>query len=74
MVGPLIVLWLILAVIIGAAANARGRSPLGWIILTVVLSPVLAGLLLMFLPSLGNEPLVNDAKRQDSRVRIWRDR
>ena len=74
MVGPLIVPWLILAVIVGAAANARGRSPLGWTILTVVLSPVLAGLLLMFLPRLGNEPRADDAKRQHPHVRIWRDR
>lgn len=40
-------LWLGLAIIIGVAADRRGRSGFGWFFLAVVLSPLLAGLLLL---------------------------
>lgn len=41
--------WLILAVIVGIAASRRGRSGLGWFALSVVISPLLAGLLMLAL-------------------------
>jgi hypothetical protein len=46
----LIVLWLVLAVIVGVGANTRGRSGPGWFLLAVVISPLLAGLLVLVLP------------------------
>jgi hypothetical protein len=73
MMAPLIVLWLVLAVIVGAAANTRGRNPLGWMILAVILSPMLAGLLVLVLPSLRDEPGADHTKRRGN-VRAWRDR
>ena len=42
--------WLAFAIIVGAAANTRGRDGVGWFVLAVLISPVLAGLLLLALP------------------------
>jgi hypothetical protein len=42
--------WLVLAIIVGVAAGSRGRNGLGWFLLAMVLSPLLAGLLVLALP------------------------
>jgi hypothetical protein len=44
-------IWLGLAVVIGVAAGARGRSGFGWFLLAVLISPLLAGLLLIATPN-----------------------
>ena len=44
--------WIGFAVIVGVAANTRGRSGFGWFLLAVGISPLLAGLLLIVLPRL----------------------
>jgi hypothetical protein len=46
----------VLCIIVAVAANTRGRSPLGWFICSVVISPLLGGLLLLALPSLAADP------------------
>jgi len=60
-------LWIGIAVIVGVAANTRGRSGFGWFLLAVILSPLIAGLLVLALPTLrdlnappipAGEPLV----------------
>jgi hypothetical protein len=48
----LVLLWIAFAVAIGVAANARGRSGVGWFFLAVVVSPLIAGFLVAVLPSL----------------------
>lgn len=48
----LVLLWLGLAVVVGVAANTRGRQPLGWFLLAVAISPLLAGLLVLALAPL----------------------
>lgn len=45
-----VILYLILAFIIGAGANARGRSGSGWFFLALLISPLISGLLLLLLP------------------------
>jgi ribosomal protein L40E len=40
--GPLLFFWLGFSGIVALAANSRGRSAVGWFLLAVVLSPVLA--------------------------------
>ncbi len=45
-----VVLWFVLAIIVGIAANTRGRSGIGWFFLAVITSPLIAGLLLLALP------------------------
>lgn len=46
-----VMIWLILAIVIGAAASARGRSGGGWFLLALILSPLIAGLALLLFPS-----------------------
>jgi hypothetical protein len=46
----LLVVYLILAIVIGAAANARGRSAIIWFLMALLLTPVLAVLLLIAFP------------------------
>src|SRR6266550_3859637 len=41
---------LVLCVIVAVAANTRGRNPAGWLLLSLITSPVIAGLLLLALP------------------------
>jgi len=48
------IFWLALAVIVAVAANTRGRSSAVWVLLAIVISPLLAGLLLLALPRLDN--------------------
>ena len=43
--------WLLGAVVVGIAARGRGRSGIGWALLAFVLSPLLAGFLVLALPS-----------------------
>ena len=46
-------LWLGLAIVVGVAANTRGRSGPAWLLLAVIISPLLAGLLVLALPHPG---------------------
>jgi len=39
--------WLFFALLVGLLASSRGRSFLGWMLLAIVLSPLLAGLLVL---------------------------
>ncbi len=45
-----IVIWFVLALIIGVAAARRGRSGLGWVFLSLMLSPLFAAIVLALLP------------------------
>jgi hypothetical protein len=45
-----LVIWLVLAIIIGAAAARRGRTGIGWVFLALILSPLVAAIVLAFLP------------------------
>jgi hypothetical protein len=42
--------WIGFAVVVGVAANNRGRNGAGWGMLAIVISPLLAGLLLLAMP------------------------
>ena len=43
-------LWIVLAVFVGIAADRRGRGSLPWFALALVVSPLLAGVVLLVLP------------------------
>jgi hypothetical protein len=45
-----IIFWIRFVVVVGVAANSRGRDGGGWFLLAAVISPILAGLLLLALP------------------------
>ena len=52
----LLILWPVLAVIVGAAAHARGRSGIGWFLLAaLLLSPLIAGILSRFFQTGGRK-------------------
>lgn len=40
--GSLLIFWVIFAVIVAIAANSRGRSAIGWFLLAILISPLLA--------------------------------
>jgi hypothetical protein len=40
-------LWFVFAIIVGVAANARGHNGLGWFVLSLIISPLIAGLLVL---------------------------
>ena len=52
------ILWPLLALVVAAAAQSRGRSGLGWFILAVVLSPLVGLILVQLLPNLRYERLI----------------
>lgn len=47
-----VVIGLVVCVMVGVAANARGRSGLGWFALSLLVTPLIAGLLLLLMPVL----------------------
>jgi hypothetical protein len=47
----LIELWIIFAVVVAVIANGRSRNPIGWFLLACVISPLLAIIPLVVLPS-----------------------
>ena len=42
--------WFGFSIVVGVAANTRGRTGFGWFLLAIVISPLLAGLLVLALP------------------------
>jgi hypothetical protein len=42
-----------LAIVVGVAANTRGRSGGGWFLLSLLITPVITGLLVLALPRVG---------------------
>ena len=55
LLGLLFVLWLFILLPAGMA-KSRGRSAFGWVILSILFSPILACLLLLLLGNNPNEP------------------
>jgi hypothetical protein len=47
----IVVIWILLCVVIAVAAGSRGRNGIGWFLLAFILSPLVAGLLIIALPS-----------------------
>jgi hypothetical protein len=54
-----IIIWLALAIVIGVAAARRGRSGLGWLFLSLILSPLIAAILLALLPDRRYEEVLS---------------
>jgi hypothetical protein len=54
-----IIIWLVLAIVIGIAAARRGRSGLGWLVASVLLSPLIAAILLALLPDRRYEEVLH---------------
>jgi cytochrome bd-type quinol oxidase subunit 2 len=67
---PLI--WGILAIFIGVAAEQRGRSGFGWFLVSLLLSPLMAGLLLALFPSLRDPRTEVDDAALEAAIRKGR--
>ncbi|NFV80027.1 double zinc ribbon domain-containing protein [Magnetospirillum aberrantis] len=53
--GWIVISWIVFAVVAGIAASARNRSVVGWVLLALLLSPLVALILLAFLPAVKVE-------------------
>ncbi len=49
--------WLIFSIVVGAAAGARGRSGFAWVLLSLLISPLVAVIVLAILPDLRVQDL-----------------
>jgi hypothetical protein len=56
--------WILLALIVGATANARGRTPIGWFFLAVTASPVVGIVLLLWLPKVVASPIARGVRAE----------
>jgi hypothetical protein len=45
-----ILVWLIFSILVGVAAERRGRSGIGWVFFALLLSPLIAAIVLALLP------------------------
>jgi hypothetical protein len=46
-----LLLWFVLAIVVGIIAGSRGRDGFGWFVLAVIISPLIAGILVLALPN-----------------------
>ncbi len=52
--------WLVFSVVVAVAASSRGRSGFGWFLLSFILSPLLAIILVLVLPKIGQAAMATD--------------
>lgn len=62
----IVFIWLIVSIVVGIAANSRGRNGFAWFLVSVLLSPILALLFLLVFPPLTEE---RDLKFDDAELR-----
>ena len=48
----IVLFWLVLCIVVAVAASTRGRSSIGWFLISAVFSPIVGGLFVLALPSL----------------------
>ncbi|MGF6309943.1 phosphotransferase system glucose/maltose/N-acetylglucosamine-specific IIC component [Bradyrhizobium sp. i1.8.4] len=57
--------WFALSIVVGVAANARGRDGFGWFVLAIVLTPVIALLLVLVMKRKDSQPAKGAAFQAD---------
>ncbi len=61
-------LWIVLSVVVGAVAGKKGRTGVGWFLLALVTSPLIAGVILLlvgdYAPELQRRALANGTMRK----------
>lgn len=50
--------WLLFSVLVALLAVKRGRNGLGWFVISVLLSPLFAALLMLIMPNLASDSAV----------------
>lgn len=53
--------WLVLSVTVGVVAQLKNRSIFGWILLSLIISPLISVVLLLVLPV---KPLINKSEKK----------
>lgn len=53
----LLVVWLLLCAVVGAAASSKGRSGVGFFLLSLILSPLIGGIVALIVPRIGPTPV-----------------
>jgi hypothetical protein len=66
----IVVGWLIFSIVVGAAAGARGRSGFAWVLLSLLISPLVAAIILAIAPDLRARELLDRDLRRRSTVSI----
>jgi hypothetical protein len=61
--------WVLFAVLVGVLASNRGRSGLGWGLLSLLLSPILCGIILLVIADLAKEEQHEYSKRREEEKR-----
>jgi len=61
-----VIIWFVLAIVIGVAAQRRDRSGFGWFLLAILLSPLIVGILLAVLPDLYTRSLLEEPRRSSA--------
>jgi hypothetical protein len=64
----IILVWLVFSVIVGVAANERGRNGAGWFFISMLISPLIAGLFVLALGRSEKIQIDKVAKRSAPRM------
>ncbi len=60
-------IWILLTFFIFKLAKSKNRHPLGWILVSIITSPVLILIILAIMPSLKGEKKIRRKKKRKSR-------
>ena len=63
----IVVVWILLTFFIFKLAKSKNRHPLGWILVSIITSPVLMLIILAIMPSLKGEKKIRRKKKRKSR-------
>lgn len=65
-----VAVWLVCAALVALAARSRGRSAPGWLLLSIVLTPLLAALMLLAFADRSEIRVRHDARRGRAGLRL----
>ena len=63
----IVVVWILLTFFIFKLAKSKNRHPLGWILVSIITSPVLILIILAIMPSLKGEKKIRRKKKRKSK-------
>ncbi|MES2030882.1 MAG: hypothetical protein V4477_17005 [Pseudomonadota bacterium] len=67
-------IWLLFALIVGVAANARGRNGPGWFLISAIVSPLIGFLFLMAIPNYADRRALHLRPEDDVLYRVGKAR
>lgn len=66
----LLLIWILLAMVVGGMADSRGRSPIGFFLLSALLSPLLGLIVLLVMRNLRDEERAEAQRRHDQAAQL----